>query len=311
MRALITGAAGFIGSHTYEHFISKNDDVVVVDKLTYAANHDFKKSIKNLVEIDVSDRDIFNTIKDFKPDVIINFAAETHVDNSIDDSYDFIISNTLGTSNLLDACRTFGVKLCQVSTDEVYGPASVLPFVEEDGLNPMNPYSASKAAADMMVKAYHNTHGIQYIIVRPSNNYGPRQHKEKLIPKLLDCVDSGNRFPLYGQGNQKREWTYVEDTSKIVREIILKEKSWCSTYNISSSIMHTNLEVISKVLKAYNKIMDTEVMLKDVIQVVPDRPGHDKKYWMSTIKLQQLVNVDYTDFQSGLEKTISSYVKKQ
>lgn len=311
MRTLITGGAGFIGSHAYEHFISQNDDVVVVDKLTYAANHDFKKSIKNLVEMDVSDRDIFSTIKDFKPDVIVNFAAETHVDNSIDDSYDFIISNTLGTSNLLDACRKFGIKLCQVSTDEVYGPANILPFVEEDRLNPMNPYSASKAAADMMIKAYRNTYGIQYVIVRPSNNYGPRQHKEKLIPKLIDCVINGNKFPLYGQGNQKREWTYVEDTGRIIRKIILKEKSWCSTYNVSSSTMHTNLEMISKVLKTYNKIMGAEVMLKDVIQVVPDRPGHDKKYWISAAKLASLVDVDYTDFQLGLEKTISSYVKKQ
>jgi len=305
----MTGAAGFIGGHAYDHYVSCKDEVLVVDKFSYAARPEARDKIKNLVELDVSDKDLLPIIKSFRPDVIVNFAAETHVDNSIKDSYDFIVSNTLGTANLLDACRDFKIKLCHVSTDEVYGPASERPFTERDKLNPMNPYSATKAAADLMIKAYKNTHKIDYVIVRPSNNYGPNQNKEKFIPKLVDCISNGKKFPLYGTGDQKREWTYVTDTAVITRKIIQSEKKWNSTYNISSGIMHSNLQVIEFVCGAYQEITGKKVSLKSVIENVVDRPGHDRKYWISTKELENLLKHDYVNFRSGIMKTVRSYVK--
>jgi len=310
MKVLMTGAAGFIGGHAYDHYTSLGDEVLVVDKLSYAANPEIKTKIKNLIELDISDRDLLLVIKDFKPDVIVNFAAETHVDNSIKDSYDFIVSNVLGTANLLDACRDLKIKMCHISTDEVYGPANDKPFFENDRLNPMNPYSATKAAADMMIKAYKNTHKVDYLIIRPSNNYGPKQNKEKFIPKLVDCLLNGDQFPLYGNGDQKREWTFVEDTAAITRKIILNEKKWNSIYNVSSGIMHSNLEVINLVLESYHKITGKKNNLQSVIKNVVDRPGHDKKYWISTKALESLIKHRYTDFQSGIQKTVNSYVKK-
>jgi len=309
MKILMTGAAGFIGGHAYDHFVSSGDEVLVVDKLTYAANESTKKKIKNLVEIDISDDKLIQITEKYQPDVIVNFAAETHVDNSIKNSRDFVLSNVLGTTNILDICKKLSIKLCHISTDEVYGPANDKPFSETDQLNPMNPYSATKASADMMIKAYHNTHKINYVIVRPSNNYGPEQNKEKFIPKLIDCIQNGTKFPLYGNGNQQREWTYAVDTATMVRNIILLEKKWDSTYNISSNFMCTNLEVIDKVCSIHGKLKGTSFKSKDIIKNVEDRPGHDKKYWISTKKIESIVKFNYTDFESGLEKTIKSYVK--
>ncbi len=309
MKVLLTGAAGFIGSHAYEHFVSENDDVLVIDKISYAANDVAKSKIKNLVELDISDKKLLDIVKSYNPECIVHFAAETHVDNSIKSSDQFILSNVLGTANVLDACRNFNIKLCHISTDEVYGPADNKAFIEEDELNPMNPYSATKAAADLMIKAYQNTHKINYLIIRPSNNYGPRQNKEKFIPKLMDCIINQKKFPLYGSGDQKREWTYVEDTGKAVRKIILSEKKWNSIYNFSSGIMYSNFEVIQIVLRAYNELTGKNVLIHDIIENVVDRPGHDKKYWISTKKLESLTHIDYTNFESGIKKTILSYVK--
>lgn len=310
MRVLMTGAAGFIGGHAYDHYVSCKDEVLVVDKFSYAANPAARDKIKNLIDMDMSDKDLLPLIKDFKPEVIVNFAAETHVDNSIKDSYDFIVSNTLGTANLLDACRDYKIKICHISTDEVYGPATDRPFTEKDRLNPMNPYSATKAAADMMIKAYRNTHKVDYVIVRPSNNYGPNQNNEKFIPKLIDCIVKGKKFPLYGAGDQKREWTYVADTASITRKIVLSEKKWNSTYNVSSGIMYSNLQVVSFVCDSYHKLTGKKIDPKSLIENVTDRPGHDRKYWISTKELESLLKHNYINFQSGIQKTVTSYVKK-
>jgi len=306
----MTGAAGFIGSHAYDHYISCGDEVLVIDKFSYAANLEQKNKIKNLIEMDISDKDLLPIIKDFKPQIIVNFASETHVDNSIKDSYDFIVSNTLGTANLLDACRDFNIKLCHISTDEVYGPANDRPFNEKDRLNPMNPYSVTKAAADMMIKAYKNTHKIDYVIIRPSNNYGPNQNKEKFVPKLISCILNETKFPLYGLGDQKREWTYVEDTASITRKIILNEKKWNSIYNISSGIMHSNINVIKQICISYSRLTGKKIHHNDVIKSVLDRPGHDKKYWISTKEIDSLLKHNYVKFELGIHKTISSYVNK-
>jgi dTDP-glucose 4,6-dehydratase len=218
MKVLLTGAAGFIGGHAYDYFTSKNDEVLVVDKFSYAADLQARKRISNLIELDICDHSLLDVVADFCPEFIINFAAETHVDNSIINNTEFIKSNILGTTNILDICKRLNVKLCHISTDEVYGPAYSFPFTENDKLSPMNPYSATKASADLMISAYHNTHSVQYLIVRPSNNYGPRQNKEKFIPKLIDSIINEKKMPLYGNGNQLREWTYVEDTCKAIRK---------------------------------------------------------------------------------------------
>jgi len=306
----MTGAAGFIGGHAYDHYVASGDEVLVVDKLSYAANRKEKFKDKNFVQMDISDKDLLLVINDFKPEVIVNFAAETHVDNSIKDSYDFIVSNVLGTANLLDACINFKIKICHISTDEVYGPACDRAYIEKDRLNPMNPYSATKAAADMMIKAYRNTHKIDYVIVRPSNNYGPNQNKEKFIPKLIDCISNGNKFSLYEKEDQKREWTFVSDTASITRKIILSEKKWNSTYNVSSGVMLNNLQVIEYVCNAYQRTTGKKIDPKSIIENVSNRPGHDKKYWISTKELNSLFRHNYINFQSGIQKTVASYVKK-
>jgi dTDP-glucose 4,6-dehydratase len=310
MKVIITGGAGFIGGHAVQHFTSCNDEVLNIDKLTYASKKDLLH-ISNFVQMDIRENErLIAEIKNFNPDVLINFAAETHVDNSINSSKEFIQSNVEGVSSVLDACKATGVKLCHISTDEVYGPADKKPYFEEDKLDPKNPYSATKAASDLLVQAYQNTHNLKYLIIRPSNNYGPRQHQEKFIPKLIDCIKNQKKFPLYGLGNQEREWTYAVDTVSCIRKLLVSERTdWNSVYNISSGNSYTNLETAKLILQIFNKILNEKISIEDVIQHVKDRPGHDKKYWISTDKLKSNFDFQYTKFYDGLEKTIISYVK--
>jgi len=310
MKVIITGGAGFIGGHAVQHFVQSGDDVLNIDKLTYASRMD-SLDISKFREMDICDTEsLIFQIKEHKPEFLVHFAAETHVDNSINSCYEFIHSNVRGVASVLDACRETKVRLCHISTDEVYGPALNRPYFESDSLNPKNPYSATKAAGDMLVKSYENTHGVRNIIVRPSNNYGPRQHSEKFIPKLINCLETGQEFPLYGSGDQEREWTFVEDTARLVRELLISKRTiWNSTYNLSSGISYDNLSTSRFVVDAYNKIKGKNIQTKDVIKASKDRPGHDKKYWISTEKINSVVKFGYTGFQSGLEKTVSSYVK--
>ena len=305
MRVLITGGAGFIGGHAVQHFVSCGDEVLNVDNLTYAAD---KKNIdrSNFIKADIADRELFQKItKEFSPDFIVNFAAETHVDNSILSYEEFLHSNVIGTASVVSTCKNLGIKLCHISTDEVYGPASDVSFTEDDRLNPMNPYSASKAAGDLFVKSFHNTHKTPYVIVRPSNNYGPRQHEEKFIPKLLKCLQEGNKFPLYGDGNQVREWTYVKDTVAIIRKILLNEDAWCSTYNLTSEVSMTNRQVIEATLEIINKKHGKNHKFEDVIQAVEDRKGHDRKYFISPVLLHNRIQHSYKKFVEGLEEILN------
>jgi len=310
MKVIITGGAGFIGGHAVKHFVEHGDNVLNIDKLTYASNKDLL-DISDFVQLDICDREhLVAEIRNFNPDFLVHFAAETHVDNSINSSKEFVRTNVEGVLSVLDACKSTGVKLCHVSTDEVYGPANDRPYTEEDKLDPKNPYSATKAAGDMMIQAYRNTYNLQYLTVRPSNNYGPKQHNEKFIPKLLDCIKNKKKFPLYGSGNQEREWTFVVDTASCIRNLLLsKNTSWNSVYNISSNISFTNLETAHLVVQTFNKIFDVCIDVKDVLQPAQDRPGHDKKYWISTDKLKSVLEFQYTSFHEGLEKTVLSYVK--
>lgn len=308
MKVIITGGAGFIGGHAVRHFVESGDEVLNIDKLTYAGKIE-NTLHSRFTKLDICETDILHdVVMKFSPDYVVNFAAETHVDNSIRSSKEFIRSNLEGATSVMDVCRRVGVPLCHISTDEVYGPATDRPFTEYDHLHPMNPYSATKAAADLMLAAHQNTHGLNYIIVRPSNNYGPGQNPEKFIPKLIKNINEGKKFPLYGTGDQEREWTYVKDTAHIIRKLIMTKAAWSRDciYNLSSGVTHKNIDVVKLVLNAYNKMNSKNVDVSDVIEFVVDRPGHDRKYWISSEKLDSLTKFKYTSFEEGIIETIKT-----
>lgn len=310
MKIILTGGAGFIGGHAYDHFIAQNDDVVVVDKLSYASDISSLQRVKKLEKFDICETDrLSSLVKDFKPDIIVNFAAETHVDNSISSSKEFIISNIVGTTSVLDVCVENSLSLCHVSTDEVYGPAESHAFIESDSLNPMNPYSATKAAADLMISAYRNTHKLKCFTVRPSNNFGPRQYPEKLIPKLLENISLGKRFPVYGNGLQEREWTYVKDTVSIIRKLI---DNWSDgdIYNISSGHSMTNLSTISTIVNVYNTLTGSRLKIDEVVEFVKDRKGHDKKYLINSQLCNSKIDCKYTDFSISAMETVKSFLER-
>lgn len=310
MRILVTGGAGFIGRAAVRHFTQNGDDVLNVDRLTYASRiHEVQGG--TFMQADIADTaTMMRHAKWFCPDVIVNFAAETHVDNSIEDCSDFVRTNVGGTSSLLSVCRQLRVPFCHVSTDEVYGPASDRAFTEADRLSPQNPYAATKAAADMMVQAFRNTYAIDYLIVRPSNNYGPGQHPEKFIPKLLSCLKHGKTFPLYGVGDQEREWTYVEDTVRRIRKLLNAGSShWNKEYNLSSGVTMMNVDAAYAIIRLYNEAHGTRTVPADVILCSKDRPGHDRKYWIDQSRIESVLRSigtvePYTTFESGISETI-------
>ena len=226
MKIMITGCAGFIGSHATEEFLKAGYDIVGVDALTYAGSTENMSGFIDdimFVHADIcDDKKIRSLVKDEGIEYIVNFAAETHVDNSIDSCKNFIKSNVDGVRSLLDACRDFGCSLLHVSTDEVYGSAMDGSFTEDDILSPRNPYSATKAAAEHLITSYANTYKTDYKMVRMSNNFGPRQHSEKLIPTILKSLSLGKKIPIYGDGSNIRDWFYVKDCVKMVRGILEK-----------------------------------------------------------------------------------------
>jgi len=254
---IITGGAGFLGSHAVDHFLSMKYKVYVADCFTYAASKD------NLYDATSNPRfflryfdickfvDMSSLCKESKAEWIVNFAAETHVDNSIKNANSFIKSNISGVKNLLEVCKKYKKKLLHISTDEVYGSRNEGFFTETDTLNPMNPYSATKAAAEHLIRSYANTHGIEYIIVRPSNNFGPRQHAEKFLPTIVRSITSGKMIPIYGNGENVRDWLYVKDCVKII-EKILTSGILNETFNITTNNHLTNIELVRKILDDYN-----------------------------------------------------------
>lgn len=310
MKVLITGGAGFIGGTAVRHFVDVGDQVLNIDKLTYAGKEE-NTTVSPFIKLDICEtKKVLNIVEEYKPDFIVHFAAETHVDKSIANCSDFIRTNVEGTASILDACRKTRTKLCHISTDEVYGPVTTKPFTEDDRLNPTNPYSSTKAAADMLVQSYRNTYGIDYIIVRPSNNYGPRQHEEKFIPKLLDCIKNKKEFPLYGAGDQEREWTYVKDTVKRIRSLLICHKTeWNSIYNLGSGITKTNVNSAQCVISLYNEVYDSNISLNEVVRTTSDRPGHDKKYWISSEKINNMLGSNYTKFDAGVREILRTYEK--
>lgn len=284
MRVLITGGAGFIGSHAVDHFVEAGDEVTVVDKLTYAGKKENLQAVEGrfeFKELDICNgRDMNTVLLQGGFDVVVNFAAETHVDNSINDPDPFIETNIKGALNLMELAHHYKALFCQLSTDEVYGDAlgENAAFETWSPLRPRNPYSVTKASADMMLLARHNTFKQDFLIFRPSNNFGPRQHKEKFLPKLMDSMLTGKPFPLYGDGSQMREWTYAPDTVRCIRDAIMSGQT-NKILNISSGYTCTNLEMVSMVKRTLEARGHSPV---DAVKFVQDRPGHDRRYWIQS-----------------------------
>lgn len=283
MRLLITGGAGFIGSNFIEYYFSKyeKDEIVCLDALTYAGNIQnlnkvFRHPSFTFVQGNICDKNLVNQLfNKYKFDIVINFAAETHVDNSIEDATNFLNTNILGVHVLLDACKNFNVYFHQISTDEVYGDKEYdddTLFDVNSPLNPSNPYSASKAAADMLIQSYIRTFQIKATISRSSNNYGPHQHKEKFIPKCIDALKNNQKITIYGDGKNKRDWISVFYHCECIDKIIHLH-DYGKTYNICSGKEYSNLEIAKVILKIYDKD-------DSFIEFVEDRKGHDKRYPM-------------------------------
>jgi len=306
---MITGCAGFIGSHVVEEFLSAGYKVVGVDSLTYAGKKDnmsdfFQNPNFLFQKKDINDfYDIKEIVKEHDIKWIVNLAAETHVDNSIKDDEKFIITNIIGTRSLLKVCKDTEAKLLHFSTDEVYGVANKTAFTEESHLSPRNPYSATKASADHIIKAYANTYGTKSIIVRPSNNFGPRQDNEKFLPTIIHNLEINEKVPIYGDGKQIREWTYVKDTAKATR-FILEHSSVGEIYNISSGFHLRNIDLVKKVCD--NIGLD----FKGCVRFIKDRPGHDFKYSITSDKLNILGFKMENNFEKNLKETLKNITEK-
>ncbi|MEM3844373.1 MAG: dTDP-glucose 4,6-dehydratase [Candidatus Parvarchaeota archaeon] len=310
-KILVTGGCGFIGSNFINYWLKNhpNDFIINLDKMTYAANENYvdKKLVKKnykLIKGDICDKElVLSMAKDV--DIVINFAAETHVDNSIADPSAFIKSNYEGVFNLLEATRKYNLRFHQVSTDEVYGSLpmnSKERFNETSCYNPRNPYSATKAAADFLVRSYFNTYKIKATISNCSNNFGPNQHTEKLIPKTIINALSGKEIPIYGEGNQIRDWIYVEDHVRAL-ELILEKGKYGETYLVSAENEVRNIDLVKNVLKILNKG-------EELIKFTNDRPGHDVRYSLDSSKLKnELKWKPIYDFNERLKFTVSLYQK--
>ena len=324
---IVTGGYGFIGSNFVNHFRERFDKLMIIDKMTYAAD------IKNIIiDKDRINHSSYNDIKDITysefssmlksmdipkedPIILVNFAAESHVDNSIESSSIFAQTNFLGVQNLLDILikrKNPDDKFVQISTDEIYGSIEEGEFYEDSPLRPNNPYSATKAAAELLIRSYIITHGINACITRCCNNYGPNQAEEKFIPTVISSMLDKTQIPVYGTGENIREWIFVKDHCQAIMDVILYGEAG-EIYNIGSGYECTNLEMINKL--AYHLSKKTHVRADeylDLISFVPDRPGHDLRYKINWEKIKEsldwlpLINID-----EGLDTTISFYLSKK
>jgi len=312
LRIAILGGAGFIGSNFVRYLVKGFEDiyVLVYDKLTYAGRvenlHDVIQNPRlKFVRSDICNEEFLQyVLKEFQPDVVVNFAAETHVDRSINDPAPFLQTNIFGVFTVLEVLRRFDIsRFVHISTDEVYGDLyDVDGEADEDWpLNPSSPYSASKAAGDMLIKAYGRTYSLKYVIVRPSNNYGPYQHPEKLIPRTIIRLLHGRPATIYGDGSQVRDWLYVEDFCKALYTIIMKGGDF-KVYNVCAHQFATVRDIVMKVVELMGK--DTT---RDVLHV-GGRPGEDRRYAMRCDKVYELGWRPETELEVGLRKTIEWYL---
>jgi dTDP-glucose 4,6-dehydratase len=302
MRLLVAGGAGFIGSNYVRRHLEANpqDTVRVFDKLTYAGRRENLEGIEGaeLVVADICDRDAAREAIE-GCDAIVNFAAESHVDRSIESPGEFIETDVFGTFVLLEAARDAGIRHLQISTDEVYGSIEEGSFTESSPLDPSSPYSASKAGGDLIVSAFANTYGAESLIVRASNNYGPRQHPEKLIPlTVLNCL-AGDPVPVYGDGAQVRNWLFVEDFASAI-DIVLERGEPGQAYNVGGPDELPNIEVVKRVLELTGRD-------ESLIEHVGDRPGHDRRYSLASTKLEDLGWKAAVPFEQGIERTVAWY----
>jgi dTDP-glucose 4,6-dehydratase len=303
VRLLVTGAAGFIGS-TYARIVVEEhgDDVVVLDKLTYAGRRENLAGIEDRVEFvegGIEDRDLVGELV-ASCDAVVNFAAESHVDRSIADQDVFARTHVIGTGVLLDAVREHGVsRYLQVSTDEVYGSIEEGSFTETSPLNPSSPYSATKAAGDLLVSAHVHTYGIEAVICRGSNNYGPRQYPEKLIPLMILNALHGDALPVYGDGRQVRNWLFVEDFARAI-DLTLRRGAPGEVYNVGGPDEAENIDLVRRLIELTGAD-------ESLIEHVTDRPGHDRRYSLSSDKVRALGWEPLTSLDGGLERTVDWY----
>lgn len=317
MTIIVTGGAGFIGSNFIFYLLNKypDDRVVCLDKLTYAGNLTtlesvMTKPIFRFVKLDICDRaGVYQLFEEEKPDIIVNFAAESHVDRSIEDPEVFLDTNIKGTAILMDACRKYGIqRYHQVSTDEVYGDLPLdrpdLFFTEETPIHTSSPYSSSKAAADLLVMAYHRTYDLPVSISRCSNNYGPYHFPEKLIPLMIVNALANKPLPVYGKGQNVRDWLYVEDHCKAIDLIVHKGREG-EVYNIGGHNEMRNIDIVKLICKYLGKP-------ESLITYVTDRKGHDMRYAIDPTKIHnELGWLPETKFEDGLKKTINWYLNNQ
>ena len=317
MTLLVTGGAGFIGSNFIFYMRKKYPDnrIVCMDKLTYAGNIHTLDSIMQdpgfrFVKIDICNRaEVYALFEEEKPDVVVNFAAESHVDRSIESPEVFLQTNIIGTSVLMDACREYGIKrFHQISTDEVYGDLPLdrpdLFFTENTLLHTSSPYSSSKASADLLVQAYHRTYGLPVTISRCSNNYGPYQFPEKLIPLMIVNALADKPLPVYGQGLNVRDWLYVEDHCKAV-DLILQRGKVGEIYNVGGHNEKQNIDIVKIICRELGKS-------EDLITYVADRKGHDMRYAIDPSKIHHDLGwLPETSFENGIKKTIQWYLENR
>ena len=320
---LVTGGAGFIGSHLLKHFVNKYPDynIVNLDILSYAANISRLEQISSLknykfIKGDINDQDLVKKILlDYKIDSVINLAAESHVDNSIKNPNKFAVVNILGTLNLLNACNSYWVNktdklFYHISTDEVYGELGKDgKFNEQTPYNPKSPYSASKASSDHLVRAFFHTYRLPFIISNCSNNYGPDQHDEKLIPLTIKKIKENEKIPIYGDGMNIRDWIFVEDHVDAIDKIFHYGEIG-ETFNIGGENEINNLELVKKIIDIADNILKRpKGSSTKLISFVKDRKGHDFRYAIDNSKISKILGWQpQTSFSDGLTKTISSYI---
>ena len=314
MTIIVTGGAGFIGANFIFYMLREHpeDRIVCVDKLTYAGNLSTLKEVMGkpnfrFVKLDICDREgVYRLFEEEKPDVVVNFAAESHVDRSIEDPSVFLQTNIIGTGVLMDACRKYGIECYhQVSTDEVYGDLPLdrpdLFFTEETPLHTSSPYSSSKAGADLLVMAYHRTFGLPVTISRCSNNYGPYQFPEKLIPLMIANCLNDRPLPVYGRGLNVRDWLYVEDHCKAT-DLIIRRGRVGEVYNIGGHNEMRNIDIVRLICRALGKP-------ERLITYVTDRKGHDMRYAIDPAKIHaELGWLPETRFAEGIQRTIDWYL---
>ena len=332
MNILITGGVGFIGSNFILYYLEKYPDIKIVnlDKLTYAADTSNLESIKSnkrytFIEGDICDRFLLQKLfSQYKFNGVIHFAAESHVDNSIKSPTSFISTNILGTFNLIDIAKNYWMvspnifkdgfsnsRFHHISTDEVYGTLGQQGvFTEQTSYAPNSPYSASKASSDFIVRSYFHTYGMPVVTTNCSNNYGPRQHDEKLIPTIIRKALFGEQIPIYGNGKNIRDWLYVEDHCKGI-DLVFRDGVCGETYNIGGKNERTNLYIANTICSILDEVLPKSNSYKDQIAFVKDRPGHDFRYAIDATKIEKELGWKAQEnFETGIRKTIDWYIKK-